>query len=481
MQIENFGRNVSFNPNEFLTPESEDEVLEILNQHRGKQIRVAGRLHSWSPVVATDEVLIDLRQLNSVDVERRPDGIWATIGGGCQIKKALADLEIAAGATLPAVGLITEQAIAGAISTGTHGSGRQCLSHFVSEIRVAIYDPVTGNACIRTIIEGRELQAAQCSLGCLGVILSVGLWCRPQYHVEEYFRRYSRLEDVLAAEDEYPLQQFYLVPWSWDYFVQHRREASSPRSRTAWLYRIYCFLTLDLAIHIAVILLCQWIKVRACIRFFFRLLLPCGVIRGLKMVDVSHRMLTMKHELFRHIEIEVFVKQRHLHPAIAFSQALLRHCDGEKNAFSEEVRLDFEARGLAERIRSVAGTFTYSYIICVRKVLPDATLISMSSGEEPSYALNFISFARPSDRQGFFGFANCLCECLSVIYEGRPHWGKVCPLPAEQVELLYPGLPEFRRIARAFDGNGVFRNRWVDELLFSSNQSFRRADQDSQS
>lgn len=238
MQVENFGKNIRFDPRQVFTPETEAEVLAILDQCHGQQIRVAGRLHSWSEAVVTSGVLLDLRRLNSVHVERRQEGIWATIGAGCQIKKALADLEQQADATLPAIGLITEQAIAGAFSTGTHGSGRQCLSHFVSELRIAVYDAESGQATIRIVTDGPGLDAARCSLGCLGVILSVGLWCRAQYRIEEHFRRYTRLEDVLAAEPNQPLQQFYLFPWSWSYFVQHRRESERPGSRLAWLYRI---------------------------------------------------------------------------------------------------------------------------------------------------------------------------------------------------------------------------------------------------
>lgn len=467
MVIENFGKNVCFEPKFVLMPRTENEVLQFLDQHRGQHIRVAGRLHSWSEAVVTDEVLLDLRYLNSVEIEQRPNGIWASIGAGCQIKKALADLEHGANATLPAVGLITEQAIAGAISTGTHGSGRQCLSHFIAEIRVAVYDPDSGKAVIRTITEGPQLQAARCSLGCLGVILSVGLWCRPQYRVEEHFRRYTKLDEVLAAETSYPLQQFYLVPWSWTFFVQHRCETDSPRSHLAWLYRVYCFITFDISIHVATIFLSQIVKFRSWTRFFFKYLLACGVIRGLKVVDTSDRMLTMKHDLFRHIEIELFVKRSRLGESLAFCESLLRHCDGAKSAFSEPMNVQLRQHGLVEQIQAVANSFTYAYVVCVRKVLRDDTLMSMASGDdEPYYALSFISFARPTEREPFFAFARCLCNCLVTLYAARPHWGKVCPISSAQAEALYPQLPEFRRVAYDFDKESSFLNPWIHQLLF---------------
>src|SRR5262247_848660 len=103
MPIRNFGRNLEFSPRQVLTPASEAEVLAILRQNRGKNIRAVGRLHSWSRAIVADEVLL----------ERRGDEAWATIGGGCQIKRALAELD-RQGLTLPALGLISEQTIAGA-------------------------------------------------------------------------------------------------------------------------------------------------------------------------------------------------------------------------------------------------------------------------------------------------------------------------------------------------------------------------------
>ncbi|HUQ71506.1 MAG TPA: FAD-binding protein, partial [Planctomycetaceae bacterium] len=177
--IHNFGRNVAFRPQVVLTPRTEAEVLHGLSQHRGRRIRIVGRLHSWSEAARSDDVLLDLRHLNQVQTERRPDGVWATVSAGCQIKRLLAELEQQADVTLPSLGLVTEQSIAGAISTGTHGSGKHSLSHYISEVRVATYDATTGEPVIRTISDGPELRAARCSLGGLGVILTVGFWCRP--------------------------------------------------------------------------------------------------------------------------------------------------------------------------------------------------------------------------------------------------------------------------------------------------------------
>lgn len=464
--IENFGRNVVFEPAVIETPRTEADVLDGLKRHRGKRVRVMGRLHAWSDAARSEEVLFDLQHLNAVHVETRADGVWATVGAGCQIKRLLAELERQANVTTPSLGLITEQAIAGAISTGTHGSGRHSLSHYISEVRVANYDPVTGEPVIRTITDGPELRAARCSLGCLGVIVSVGFWCRPMYRVEEHFTRYSQLEAVLTAENRSPLQQFYLVPWSWIYYAQHRCETESPRSGWATIYRWYCFLALDVGLHLCLIALCRWIRSRWAIRTFFRSILPWTVIRGWRVVDRSQEMLIMEHELFRHIEIEVFVRRVQLTDALEFVQHLLRHAGGERDVFPSSKCEQLAQHGFWNAVASLAGQYMHHYPICVRKVLADDTLISMaSSNDEPYYAISFACYDRPNERAGFFAFSQVLTDTFAALYQGRPHWGKYCPLHASQAAALYPRLPEFRRVAREYDPAGVFQNDWTARVL----------------
>ncbi len=156
----NFGGNQSFDPANVYAPRDETELLEVLRTCRGRRIRAIGRLHSWSEAPVATDVLIDLRYFQEVRVEQRDGRPWVTVGAGCQIKRILAELACQSAGTLPSLGLITEQTIAGAISTGTHGSGKPSMSHFIDEVRVAAYNPTTGEPTIHTIRGGDELRAA---------------------------------------------------------------------------------------------------------------------------------------------------------------------------------------------------------------------------------------------------------------------------------------------------------------------------------
>lgn len=414
-----------------------------------------------------DDVLLDLRHLNQVTAERRGGKTWIVAGAGCQIKQLLAELD-RHDVTLPSLGLITEQTIAGAMSTATHGSGRTSMSNYAEEIRVAIYDPATGQPVIRTISDGSALRAARCSLGAMGVVVSVGFWARAQYNVEEVSRQCNTIDDVLATEAEWPLQQFYLMPWMWKYFTHQRRETSKPRGGWATIYRWYFWLTFDILLHLNLLLLVRVLRSSRAVKFFFRHVTPRTVIQNWIVVDKSQEMLVMEHELFRHIEIEVFVRQSDLVPALDFVTALLKHFDGDPAAFNHPQRLKLEWAHLTAAVEEHRGSYTHHYPICIRRVLPDDTLISMTSGDdEPRYALSFISYAKPSEREGFVKFAKSLSKSMIALFDARPHWGKFCPLTAAQAARLYPQLAEFRENCAAVDPNGVFRNEWVERTLFA--------------
>jgi hypothetical protein len=303
---------------------------------------------------------------------------------------------------------------------------------------VACYDPKTGEPVIRTIGEGQELEAARCSMGCLGIITSLRLPIRKQYQVEEHFCGYARLEDVLAQEETYPIQQFFFLPWRWDFLAQHRREVDRPVSPFIGVYRIYWSVGMDFGLHVMVKLAStapSWL-----VRFFFRILSVLARPNW-HFTDLSHRQLTMQHELFRHLEMELFVRRSLLKDSLACVQEIV------------------------ERF-SAAGIYTHHYPICIRKVLPDATLISMSSGwGEPVYAVSFITYVKPDRRKGFFAMAQELATTLATRFDARPHWGKYCPLPPEELVRLYPRLRDFAAIANAADPAKVFRNEWMQSIF----------------
>jgi len=471
MHRKNFGRNRVLQPSAAYTPANEQEVLEILDRHSGQSIRAVGRLHSWSEAILGDGVQLDLRRLDDVLLEPDGEHFVATVGAGCQVKRLLKELN-RGGATLHSLGLIDVQTIAGAISTGTHGSGRHSMSHYVEEVRIARYDESTGKAFIDEVSAGDPLLAARCSLGSLGIILSVKIRCREQYNIQEHFTESRRLEDVLAAEESYPLQQFYFIPWRWSYFIQHRREDNGKRSLLAKLYRLYWFGVMDYAMHLKILFLKRILRNRRMIRFSFRRIVSVFLIRKWKVTDRSSSMLVMKHEAFRHIEIELFVPRDKLADALRFTKEVIEVAGGKESTMSEVNQRRIEDIGMQDALEELQDQYCQHYPICVRRVLPDDTLISMASGGgQDWYAVSFISYAKPARRAGFTLFSSFMARSMSQLFEARPHWGKISPLEASELTSLYPRFDTFRTVCKTFDPQGVFQNEWTTALLEADEES----------
>ena len=464
--ITNFGRNIRFRPRHWYAPRSEAEVLQILDRHASGTVRVVGARHSWNPGIESDDAVIDLRHFDSVETSTNDDGtVWATVGGGCRLKTLLRRLRSQANVTLPSLGLITEQTIAGSIATGTHGSGKHSLSHYMEEIRVAAYHPESGRAMVHTWTGGPELRAARCAIGCMGVILSVRFRCVPRFLIAESMERRADLEAALSQEAAFPLQQLYLIPHLWGWYDQERRVDAGSRGRSRWapLYRLYWLAWLDVGFHLIIKFLVSVLGRDGPVRGFYRRVFPLLVARTPPVSDWSEQQLIMEHELFRHLEIELFVAAPQLREAAAYVREVLEVFAGT-GAISGTLQTQLESVGMVARLEALAGSFTHHYPICFRRVLADDTMLSMASAADESwYAISFITYVEPRDK--FYGMADFLAQSMAALFRARPHWGKYFPLTGPAVEHLYPELATFRALCRRVDPGGVFRNTFLERAL----------------
>jgi hypothetical protein len=171
----------------------------------------------------------------------------------------------------------------------------------------------------------------------------------------------------------------------------------------------------------------------------------------------------MEHELFRHLEIEIYVPARHVCGAAHFVQQVLTIFDGA-DATDPATAEVLNQRALLSRLLALLGTFTFHYPITFRRVLPDDTLISMTAAaEEPSYAISFITYVEPRD--AFFQLASFLTESMTLLFEARLHWGKYFPPEHVPTASAYPKLAEFRAICQQTDAHGAFHNDFVKRVL----------------
>ncbi len=456
--LNNFGRNVRFTPRDLVTPVDEQGVLDALARFKGRSIRVVGRLHSWSAIAEARDVALDLRCLNHVALVPMVDGAGPAVraGAGCTINQVLEFLR-PHGLTLPTIGIVGTQSVAGAVATATHGSGRPSLSHFVRSLRVAGYD-TAGVPTTFEFASGTALQAARCAVGSAGVVLETTIETEPDALVEETTQWVAHLEDALACVASYPLSQFYLVPWTWRWFVQARRNSSGTRrTANALVLRLLRLIGVDVvwngAIHLAA---GRW-HWRRLVRSLNRDLFPLIARAGLRVVDDRRHVLMMRHDRFTHLEFEIFVPEAHLAEAARFVSAVLQWCGGVSTSAPKAPGERRYSCPQAVRLYELKGRYEHDYAVTFRRVLRDDALIAMTAGDHPAwYAISFVTYQRDVSR--FSQLARLLASVLGAAFGARPHWGKLCPLTADEVAQLYPALPLFRRHCASVDPHGAFRS-----------------------
>jgi FAD/FMN-containing dehydrogenase len=196
----NWVGNQSFTPGYAAAPGSEEEVAVLVRDahERGSRVRVAGARHSFTPIVETDGLLLDLSALRGV-IETDPSRQRAIARAGTLIKDFYEPLW-SQGLALKNQGDIDTQQIAGAVATATHGSGirNKCFSGVVRGVRL-----VTATGDIRDIdeSEGDLLRAAQVSIGMLGVMTRLELEVTESYRLTEQIDLWP-WEQVLERWDE---------------------------------------------------------------------------------------------------------------------------------------------------------------------------------------------------------------------------------------------------------------------------------------
>lgn len=232
----NWGGNQHFEAEAIFRPRNEDEAISVIREavRSGKTVRVAGGGHSFTPIVQTRGILLDLSNLSgiiSVDGEKKTAQVWA----GSRIAD-LGEPLWEAGLAMANQGDIDVQSVAGAAATGTKGSGIAfgSISSRVNSMRVV---DGRGEVVDMDARNPDQLLAAQVSVGMLGPALRVGLDLVPRYRLKE--------ENVILPMSE--------VLRQWDYLLGEYRHFSfwwMPTDRSADMYKLgnvpadHCFVKL---------------------------------------------------------------------------------------------------------------------------------------------------------------------------------------------------------------------------------------------
>ncbi|MGD9740364.1 MAG: D-arabinono-1,4-lactone oxidase [Bauldia sp.] len=179
----NWSGSLMFRPAQIFAPRDEGELAGIVVRAReaGRTVRPIGSGHSSTPIIATDDILVSLEHFAGVQSEVSPDH-EVDVGAGGKLD-ALSEALLAQGVAFPNYGDIATQAIAGVISTGTHGSGRTLhnLSMMLCGGRF-----VTGTGAILDFDEKSDpgfVRAIRVAMGTAGIFTRVRLRLLPAYEL----------------------------------------------------------------------------------------------------------------------------------------------------------------------------------------------------------------------------------------------------------------------------------------------------------
>lgn len=421
----NWGGTVRFAPERIAMPASEEELsaLVVKAAREGRCVRPVGAAHSWPALVETKDVLVSLDRMQGLIAV---DGMQATVWAGTRLKH-LGELLHARGLAMENLGDIDVQSIAGATSTGTHGTGTRfrSIANQVVALRMVLAD---GSIVTCSASERPDLfDAARVSLGALGIITRLTLQCVPTYRLK-FTGGKETLSSCLANLDRYNRDtrnfEFYCFPYS--ELVQtkfiHRTE-ERPRGSKALRYLN------DVVLENSVFgAFCGIAKhIPASIPTISRL--TAAVAGGNTKVDHAHRIFATVRTV-RFTEMEYNIPAEHLPEAIISILRIIRE---------ERIPVNFP-------------------IEC-RFVQADQLWLSPAYQRDSAYIAVHMYKGMPY--QAYFQRVEALLRGLG----GRPHWGKMHTLGANDLATIYPRWNDFQALRKEFDAQGVFRNDYLRKLM----------------
>jgi D-arabinono-1,4-lactone oxidase len=195
-------------PELYIRPQSIEEIEKVVTLARRcrRRLVTVGSGHSPSDLTCTSAWLINLDDFNRV-LDVSPESGVVSVEAGIRLKDLGTELE-RRGWTIPNLGSIDSQSVAGVIATGTHGSS---LQHgLLSECILALSVTLANGRTVRCSATNNPslFRAALVSLGALGIVTEVTLQAVPAFR-------------VAWQQSLHPIESL-LESWSTDLWTSHR-------------------------------------------------------------------------------------------------------------------------------------------------------------------------------------------------------------------------------------------------------------------
>jgi L-gulono-1,4-lactone dehydrogenase len=410
------------------TPANRDELAEVVRRagERGLSIRASASGHSFTEIALTDGVMVRFDRLDRIISADAATGLVKVEAG-----IVLADLNRCLdgyGLAFSNLGDIDRQTLAGAISTGTHGTGERftSISAQVESIELVLADGSVME--ISAAGDPAALDAARIGLGALGLIYAVTIRTVPAFRIDRLDNpkpldeALSRLDELNAINDHF---EFYVFPHTEVALCREsRRTDEPPRPRPT------------AAVYAQEVMLENWVG-------------GLFALAGRRLPSQAPRLARIASR----------------------GTGRSRKLDKSYRVFASERRVKFtemeyaipreHAAEAARRVLEIAARPEHrvAFPIEVRFAAGDDLVLSTSHGRPTCYIA--VHQDRRLDWRPYFKAV----EELMRSYGGRPHWGKRHFQTAETLAGLYPRWEEFQALRDRLDPERRFRNRYVDRVL----------------
>ncbi|MFF9086572.1 D-arabinono-1,4-lactone oxidase [Streptomyces sp. NPDC014991] len=424
----NWGGNVSARPARQVTPASVEELAAAVRRARedGLKVKAVGTGHSFTSIAATDGVLIRPQLLTGIrGIDRT--SMTVTVEAGTPLKRLNAALA-REGLSLTNMGDIMEQTVSGAISTGTHGTGRESGS---IAAQVTALEVVTADGSVLTCSAQENpdvFAAARVGLGALGIVTALTFAVEPLFLLtarEEPmpFERVLAEFDQLWAENEH--FEFYWFPHTGSTNTKRNNRSAGPEQPVGRLAGWFE----DEFLSNGVFQVAQWAgrAVPATVPAIARI--SSRALSARTYTDIPYKVFTSPRRV-RFVEMEYAV------PRAALTETL------------RELKAVVERSGLR-----------VSFPVEVRTAPADDITLSTASGRDSAYIA--VHMFRGTPYRAYFTAA----ERVLTAHEGRPHWGKVHTRDAEYLARVYPRFGEFTALRDRLDPDRLFQNDYVRRVL----------------
>ncbi len=409
-----------------LAPASVDDVAALVKEANatGRRLKAVGSGHSFTAIAATDDQRLHLHRLAGlISVDRGTRLVTVQAGMPMHVLNTLLAEH---GLAVPNLGDIDAQTVAGAISTGTHGTGAR---HSTLASVVEAVTLVTGTGEVLHVdAASPDFPAARLGLGALGIIVDVTLRCVDAF-ILRADERPLPMAEVLAALTEQIAEHDHVELYWFPYTdrVQLKRNDVVPLHDRP-LSRLRGWIDDELLANAVFGAACRLgLAVPATVPTISAI--SARALTARTYTDRSDRVFCTPRRV-RFVEMEYEIPRAAMPEVLA---ALPR---------------------IIEKL-----PFKVQFPVEVRFTGPDDIWLSHGYGRESAYVAIHQYSGAPYEP--YFRAFEQVCAAVG----GRPHWGKLHYRDAASLRTAYPRFDDFVAVRDRLDPNRVFANPYLDRVL----------------